>query len=69
MSGKMKAVSVYLTERECDALAHIKRKSFDQGRTVSISGMVREVLTDTIIREKQADPIVSDLLAGKYDGV
>ncbi len=63
----MKCVSVYMTERELDALRHIKRKSFDDGATVSISGMIRQVAVDRLLHEKKVDPAVQGLLDGTYD--
>lgn len=69
MGSKLKPVTVYVTQEETDALHHIKEKSFLEGRTISISGMLREVVLDRINKEKQRDSVIKMLLDGAYDEV
>lgn len=51
---KMKAIPVYMREDELNALRLLKADMWDEGRVVSISGMLRELAIEYIRKAKAA---------------
>jgi hypothetical protein len=51
---KMKAIPVYMREDELNALRLLKTDMWDEGRVVSISGMLRELAIEYIRKAKAA---------------